>query len=265
MSLFVYRSKKFNRLYGLALVLYTVWFLVGLFVLGFGIETPIGPWADFIYIALAALVLFLHLSGQSHGGSTLLIFLLFAVLGGVVELVGTLTGVPFGSYGYSDQFGPMIFGVLPWAIPLSWWVVVWPLHCLVHSALAGRGSVTMVPVLTAVGAVIVDLILEPAATLVRGYWTWDGDGFYYGVPWTNFLAWFVTAFILSFLAQLFLPHSPFKREELRVPVWVLLSTVSTFVLMSISHGKWWVLLVAVVFFVGVRRLFKQARSTSLSQ
>ncbi|MGE9290792.1 MAG: carotenoid biosynthesis protein [Puniceicoccales bacterium] len=265
MSLFVYRSRKFNRLYGLTLFLYSIWFLVGLVVLAFQLETPMGSWADFTYIALASLVLLLHLSGQSHGGSALLIFCIFVMVAGLVEGLGALTGVPFGSYEYSNQFGPMIFGVLPWAIPLSWWVIVWPLHCLVHSALAGRGTVTMVPVLTAVGAVVVDLIIEPAATHGKGYWIWQSPGVYYGVPWTNFLAWFGIAFVLSFLAQLFLPHSPFKREELRVPVWVLGSTVFTFVVMSLAFRQWWVLLVAAVFFLGVRRLLKQARSTSLSQ
>lgn len=233
--------------------------------MGFGIETPMGPWADFAYIALASLVLLLHLCGLSNGGSALFIFLVFAVLSGVVESVGAISGVPFGSYDYTDQFGPVLFGVLPAAIPLAWWVIVWPLHCLVHSALAGRGAVAMVPVLTATGAVVADLIIEPAATLVRGYWMWEGPGIYYGVPWTNFLGWFGTAFVLSFLAQLFLPHSPFKQEELRVPVWVLASTILTFVVVSLANGKWWVLVVAVIFFWGIRKLFKSARSMSLSQ
>jgi putative membrane protein len=265
MSLFVYRSKKFTRLYGMVFFVYTVWFAVGLFVLGLGLETPMGPWADFIFIALAALVLFLHLSASSNFGSTLLIFLVFAVISGVVEAVGALTGFPFGNYGYTDQFGPLLFGILPAAIPLAWWVIVWPLHCLVHSACAGRHSVMLIPVLTALGAVTADLIIEPAATLVQGYWTWEGPGVYYGVPWVNFLGWFGTAFILSFLAQTILPHSPFKREELRMPLWVLVSTVFTFVVVSVAHGKWGVIVVAVLFFFGVWRLFKSARSNSLSQ
>lgn len=265
MSLFIYRSRKFNRLFGLVLFLYTVWFAVGLVVLGFGLETPMGSWADFAYITLAALLLLLHLSGQSHGGSAMVVFLMFCVISGVVEGIGAMTGFPFGSYGYTGEFGPVIFGVLPLAIPLSWWVIVWPLHCLVHSALAGNGSVTWTPIITATGAVIADLIIEPAATLERQYWIWEGPGIYYGVPWTNFLAWFVTAFVLSFLAQVLLPHSPFKREELRVPVWVLVSTLFTFVVMSVSAGMWGVVPVALVFFWGVRRLFRSARSTSLSQ
>ncbi|MEM0967088.1 MAG: carotenoid biosynthesis protein [Verrucomicrobiota bacterium] len=259
MVLFVYRSRKFNRLYALVLFLYAVWFTVGLFVLGLGLQTPFGPWADFIFIALAALVLLLHLAGQFPTVPVLLVFLWFTVLSGVVEGVGAVTGFPFGDYFYTGNFGPILFGVLPLAIPLAWWVVVWPIHCLVHSALAGRGSILWVPIVTGVIAVVADLMIEPAATLVRNYWNWDGSGVYYGVPWQNFLGWFGVAFVLSFFSQVFLSRGPFKREELRVPLWVLLSTIGTFVLVSLVSGKWLVLLVAIVFCAMIRRLWVMTR------
>ncbi len=265
MSLFVYRSRKFNRLYGLVIFLFTFWFLAGLVVVGFGIESAMSGWSDFTFIALASLVLLLHLSANSHGGSALILFSLFMIVSLLVEFSGALLGFPFGSHEYSANLGPRMFGLVPFAVPLSWWVIVWPLHCLVHSAQAGRGSMVLVPVITAFWAVVADMLIEPGATLVRGYWEWETEGFYYGVPWTNFLSWFVIAFVLSFAAQVLLPHSPFKREELRVPVWVLCATVSLFVFVAILHGMWWVLAVAVFFFVCVRRMRKQARSSSLSQ
>jgi putative membrane protein len=265
MSLFVYRSRRFNRLYGLSVFLYAVWFLVGLFVVGGGFETPFGPWADFTFIALAALVLLLHFGGHSPGPSVAAIFLLFCVLSGAVESLGAVTGFPFGSYDYSDRFGPVLFGTLPLAIPLAWWVIVWPIHCVVHSALTGKGGVVWVPVATACGAVWADLIIEPAATLVRGYWTWEGPGIYYGVPLANFFGWFATAFVLSLLAQIFLPHAPFKREELRVPLFVLATTLFTFLLVSVVHGKWAVVAVAFAFFAVLWRVARLARSSSLRQ
>jgi len=109
------------------------------------------------------------------------------------------------------------------------------------------------------------LQIEPAATLVRGYWIWEGPGVYYGVPWTNFIAWFGLALVLSFVTQVLLPHSPFKREQLRVPAWVLGTTVFTFFLVSAVTGKWPVVILAVIFFYCLRRLLRDARSTSLSQ
>jgi len=265
MSLFIYRSKRFNRFYGVTLFLYSVWFLVGLFVVGASIQTPFGEWADFIFITLAALVLLLHFATQVHGRSVFSVFLLFVLVSGLMETIGALTGVPFGSYTYTDQFGPMLFGVLPAAIPLAWWVIVWPIHCLVKSALAGTGVVLWIPVLTGIGAVLADLIIEPAATLVRGYWGWEGGGIYYGVPWTNFLAWFGTAFLLSLMTQLFFPHTPLKKVQLRTPVWVLGTTIITFVLVSVVTGKWWVLIPAGLFFYGIRWLYRSSRTDSLSQ
>ncbi|NBS54704.1 carotenoid biosynthesis protein, partial [bacterium] len=46
------------------------------------------------------------------------------VASGILESFGTLTGIPFGSYTYTDAFGPRLGGVLPIAIPLAWFAVV---------------------------------------------------------------------------------------------------------------------------------------------
>lgn len=264
MSLFVYRSRRFNRFYGLILFLFAVWVSVGFVVVAADLRTPFGAWADFTFIALAALVLLLHFAGRQSGAVVCLVFFLYAFISGGVEALGAATGFPFGSYSYSGNFGPLLFGLLPLAIPLAWWVVVWPLHCLVHSALSGRGLVAWVPFVTAGLAVWADLVIEPAATLVRGYWTWEGGGIYYGVPWTNFAAWYATAFVLSFLSQVFLPHNPFKRAELRVPLLVLATTLFTFLLVSLVHGKWPVVLVALGLFGALWKLVRSARTQSLS-
>jgi putative membrane protein len=38
--------------------------------------------------------------------------------------------------------------------------------------------------------------MEPVAFHVQGYWIWEGGGFYYGVPLSNFIAWAVTTLIM---------------------------------------------------------------------
>jgi putative membrane protein len=48
--------------------------------------------------------------------------------------------------------------------------------------------------LTALGAVLFDVVLEPVA-MALDYWQWRGDA----VPLQNYLAWFVIAFAFSFL------------------------------------------------------------------
>jgi len=265
MSLFVYRSRSFYRLYSLVLFVYGVWFLVGLFVVGAQLPTPLGPWADFIFMALAALVLFLHLVSHAPAGIACLALLLIGGLGGVVEWIGAATGWPFGHYRYTGAFGPRLAGSLPLSIPLAWWVIVWPIHSVLYSALAGRQGSVWIPFFTAFGAVWVDLLLEPVATGVRGYWIWEQEGFYYGVPLLNFAGWYLTALVLSFLTQLFLPHTPFKRGQLLVPVLVLTTTLVPFLLVSVLEGFVGPTVIGLLFLAAFLYLARGTRRSRLSQ
>ena len=244
-------NRTFRGFYSASVLVFTVWFSVGLVVVGFGLSTPFGPFADLAFIAFASVVLLLHAKIFLSTKELVYVFLTFTFISGAAEAYGAATGNLFGSYGYSGNFGPLLFGLLPMSIPLAWWVVVWPLHFLMGSLVSGRRRMVLVPLGTAALAVWADLVIEPAATLVREYWTWNEGGVYYGVPWTNFLGWFATAFVLSFLALPVLPNSTTRRIPLLVPMGVLTATILTFFLLSLVHGKWLAVLVALGFFAAV--------------
>lgn len=265
MDLFIYRTRKFTRLYYLTAAVYFIWFLVGLVVVSGGIDTPLGGSADFIFLALASLTLFIHAAGNCPAVQTFMFFAIITVVSGSIEFLGAVSGFPFGSYAYTDAFGPTLGGILPLAIPLAWWVIVWPIHVIIHSALSGRGDILYVPVLTAIGAVWADLIIEPVATLSRGYWQWSAEGVYYGVPWTNFLGWFFTALLLSFVLQTVLPHAPMKKQALRMPLWVLTTTLFTFWLASIVEGYWLTIGIGIVFFATLFYYAGKGRTEGLRQ
>ncbi len=115
------------------------------------------------------------------------------------EWIGVATGWPYGAYVYTDRLGPRLFGAVPLAIPFAWTTLVLGGYLTAESIvlrLTGRTR----PILTAlVGAALatgIDLGLEPAAALARGYWTWLEPGPYYGVPTMNFVGWFATALVL---------------------------------------------------------------------
>jgi putative membrane protein len=108
-----------------------------------------------------------------------------------IEIAGVQTGVIFGSYRYTEVFGPAIGGV-PLLIGLNW---------LLLTYLTARASTYLVwhPVLTPLaGAALMlalDLMLEPVA-IELGFWVWS-DGL---PPWQNYLAWFLTAWAFHMLA-----------------------------------------------------------------
>jgi uncharacterized membrane protein len=120
-------------------------------------------------------------------------FILVASFG--IETMGAATGLPFGSYHYTDRFGP-ILGIVPVTIPLAWHVVVTNALFLVRM-LVPNCSRLAEAALAGFIATVYDFILEPFATQLKGYWLWT-DG---SVPPLNYLAWFVlTALLVRLLA-----------------------------------------------------------------
>ncbi|WP_211747417.1 carotenoid biosynthesis protein [Paenibacillus sp. Marseille-Q4541] len=121
--------------------------------------------------------------------------------GMAVEWVGVHTGWPFGAYTYSHIFGPHLFAV-PFTLGFAWIAVVGN-SALLSGGGYGWKSKAMRAMKTGAWALMMDLVLDPVAHH-RGFWNWEGAGGFYGVPWTNFISWFVMGGLLSF----FIPPIP---------------------------------------------------------
>lgn len=138
----------------------------------------------------------LALMAASQGLSRALLLLVLATLaGGGSEWLSLETGLPFGRYSYTGLLGSMLLGGLPLLIPLAWFTAC-------ASALLLAHQLTARPVLVVANASLLvtlhDLVLDPAMTTGFAAWQWHGRGFYYGIPLTNFLAWFaVSALIVA--------------------------------------------------------------------
>lgn len=122
-----------------------------------------------------------------HGWRGAVAGLLLGALGWGVERLGTETGFPFGRYYYTGVLQPKLFGV-PLAICAAWMMVV-PAASHLASAAARLGWARGRLLLTATLVLLLDLQIETVAALVNGYWVWVDTGPYYGVPTSNFVAW----------------------------------------------------------------------------
>lgn len=161
------------------------------------------------------------------------------VLSYLVEFAGVTTGFPFGRYTYTPILGLQLGGAVPLAIPFAWLLVV-P-GALMAAAPLGRAAVPVAALL----ALMLDLLLEPVAAHVTGYWQWIDQGPYYGVPSQNFAAWGATALVLAALTHLLVPSLGRGAREPWLPTLLFTLNVVQFTLVDAAYGFWWAALVGV--------------------
>ncbi len=126
-----------------------------------------------------------------------------AVVTGVVERVGTRTGLPFGRYAYTGALRPQIAHV-PVIVPLAWFAMSLPSREVAHAALDEQSTVATRIALGSAAMTAWDLFLDPQM-VGEGYWAWARRGVYRGIPLSNFFGWFVTGLGVMALLEALLP------------------------------------------------------------
>lgn len=150
------------------------------------------------------------------------------------ESVGVATGWVYGPYHYTDLLGPRFLGLVPYLIPAAWFMMVYPAQVIAEGLLGDRLAAGWRRILglAAASAVVMtawDVIMDPI--MVRmGFWVWEVEGGYFGVPLHNYAGWFVTTFTIYLLFRLIAPRlggTPTRRPTgsfLRLPAWSYLIT-----------------------------------------
>ncbi len=126
-----------------------------------------------------------------------------AVATGVVERIGTQTGLPFGRYAYTDALRPQVAHV-PAIVPLAWFGMGLPAREAAHAALGNRSTPATRIVLGSAAMTAWDLFLDPQM-VGEGYWAWARRGLYRGIPLSNFGGWFLTGLGIMALFEVVLP------------------------------------------------------------
>jgi uncharacterized membrane protein len=179
-------------------------------------------WADAVWPVLGALAAALYLRERCGWRPTLWVIgaITFATAG--IELIGILTGFPFGPYEYSGRLGYKILGLLPITVPAGWLLVIVNCHFAVPS------HYRFSPLCVGALAVLTDLSLEFTAWKLRGYWTWyPGMSFHPAwPPLQNYASWFL---IVAGLDLFVLRKVRVERFH-AVPVAILIATNLVFIL-----------------------------------
>jgi putative membrane protein len=140
-----------------------------------------------LFLLLAGVIVLLGVRTRRGAASLVAV----ASMGFVVEVIGAHTGIPFGRYAYTGVLQPQLLGV-PLVMGFAWMALV-AFACDTTRRL--RLSPRPAAVFAALLTTATDLVIDPLAANRFGYWTWAHEGAYYGIPFSNFVGWFITSLI----------------------------------------------------------------------
>lgn len=189
-----------------------VFHFVGILLLG-------GPWSsDFVMLTpLNLLLLSVVYLITSDKVKRPLLYALPALMGFLVEMLGTNTGFPFGEYSYSSILGPGLLGT-PFLIGVLWWVLLRSFNDVFSRISSNK---TIISLATGLGMLLLDMFIEPVA-IGLGFWEWQAAE----VPLENYMAWFVLSFVFTRLTMDGQVKNPMSK-------WVLIVLGGFFVVMGI--------------------------------
>ena len=173
----------------------------------------------------------------------------------LIEYLGVTTGWPYGAFEYGISLGPMVGGV-PAALPVFFIPLVLNAYLLCLLLLGGRASSRLARLAVVIPAVVtMDVVLDPAAVSL-GFWSFGGDGVFYGVPLSNYAGWVVSAVVAVGVLDAALDQSALI-DRLRGCKFMLDDMVS-FVLLwgaiNVWFGNWLAVVAAAAFGLGILRV-----------
>lgn len=173
----------------------------------------------------------------------------------LIEKVGSTTGIPFGSYSYSETLNPQFFGV-PIAVMFAWFAMTWVMCVFVHDI---KGSLVKKAMLVGLLLTGWDFCLDPQMTS-KEYWIWNTTSPSLpgipGIPLTNYLGWFISGAVLAAVMLYLLGTHRVDRTLSKVVV--LWTIIGGFILHAIFwrdlYIGLWGLLAMGLLWIGVERL-----------
>jgi putative membrane protein len=175
------------------------------------VKTP--TWTFMVMLALLPLLMYGPLLGWKR---MTLIAAWGCVIGGASELVGTTgwftvggVALPFGEYQYTQWLGPKIAGHVPYFIPPSWFAMAIISLDLARRVTTRRAGALLLGTLF---MVLWDVSLDPAMNRAFPFWEYGVDGFFFGMPLSNWMGWAAVTFVILLGFEYIARGKPIKNE-----------------------------------------------------
>lgn len=152
--------------------------------------TPLSTMISFAFALLHA--------AQRHGWKNALLMLAVVFIVSLAfESVGVATGWVYGPYHYTDTLGPRFLGLVPYLIPVAWFMMMYS-SFVIADRLAPSGwkrwqRGLAIGLAGGVAMTAWDVVMDPMM-VAGGHWVWEVEGAYFGIPLQNFFGWWLTTF-----------------------------------------------------------------------
>lgn len=173
----------------------------GLGILGLGITHSREFFLSVMPYSLLLVMVMLFSVHKSWQFKHVLAFLVIAILGFGVEMIGVLTGHVFGDYEYGRALGFKVMQTPP-LIGLNWVMLI---YCVYEITLKLVLPVVLRIIFGSILMVFYDIIMEPVAIQIN-MWSWAGST----IPIQNYFAWFVISFVM--LSILYLARINYRNR-----------------------------------------------------
>ena len=188
-------------------------------------------WTTTLFLGLQAIITFIILTRLANFPSVIISTSLILVSSYFLEWWGVNTGFPFGYYSYSDVLKPIINGV-PLAITFAWFVVCVNSFLVVKYLLKGSAGLT-IALISAVFILAMDILLEPFASFVNGYWSWVDNR----IPLQNFLSWLFFGFLFTIIIEKIIRWKNTHNESLlKIPLIIMGINLLNFTIINLANG-----------------------------
>ena len=161
------------------------------------------------YVTLGALAALCHASGKFGWRRAGGLFAAGYAISLGAELLGTGTGYPFGPYSYTPLLGYMVGGRVPFPIPLSWFFMVYSSLAIVGRVVRPRAGLANKLLWSVLGGAVLtawDVSMDPAMTAATHHWVWHVKGAFYGMPYSNWVGWWLTGSVVAFAMMSIVPR-----------------------------------------------------------
>lgn len=162
-------------------------------------------------ITIGTLFLFAALHGMTiYSVKDFIAFLLICfVISNFFEDLGVVTGFPFGPYHYTDNMGPKLFYV-PITVGIAYFSMGYLSWVLAHAFLGTYQYIphswnkVIVPIVATFIMVSWDVVMDPLSSTFSHDWIWHKGGGYFGVPFQNFMGWYLVVYSYNQAFSLYL-------------------------------------------------------------